>query len=113
MSVKDKSGMTVRQQLEHVWKITGNKPAQLENLVELPRTMFLLWKWFVDLDASRTSSGFGVNPLSYSDILSYSILENVEFTSEEVQIIKKLDEITLKHYADLSAKNKAKTSTKK
>jgi hypothetical protein len=80
--------------------------------VELPKACIELWSWFLQLNESRTSNGFGFNPLSYSDIAAFFHLRQVVPEQEEIDLIRRLDRTVLAVY---SAKQKAdsKKSSKK
>lgn len=61
--------------------------------------MQFVYKWFVDLNNKRTSNGFGINPIQYSEILAYFTLIEVQPEDWEVEMISKLDSIALEIYA--------------
>jgi hypothetical protein len=94
--------------LESVWRQTGDKPAELENLVELPQSMYDVWRFFIELNNARGSNGFGVNPLSYVEIDAYFRLQQIVPEVWEVSTIKKLDNIALEAYAEQAKKEQAK-----
>lgn len=73
--------------------------------------MKFVWYWFIELHNSRTSSGFGLNPIQYSEIKAYFDLKNIVPEEWEVQLVKKLDAIALEHYAE-EAKKAEKTNSK-
>jgi hypothetical protein len=77
---------------------TNEDIPELEDQLELPETANMVWRWFIDLNNSR-QSGMGVNPISYSEMLSYFALMNIAPMEWEIQAIKTLDNIALKHYA--------------
>ena len=91
-----------------MWRITGVKPKELDNLVSLPYSYYYVWKAFIELDGSRSSNGFGVNPIPYSEIYSYSKLNNIEFDEWELIALKKFDSVVLKMYADRAEKERNK-----
>lgn len=78
-------------------------------MVELPEAALYVWRWFIDLNNSR-QSGMGVNPISYQEMNSYFSLHNLVPESWEIDAVKMLDGIALKHYSDQQEKenNKAK-----
>jgi hypothetical protein len=79
----------VRQALESVARQTGKIPDAL-NIEPLPPECEYLWRWFRDLSGSRTI-GFGINPITYLDILAWSRLTGVRPEPWEVRIIRDID----------------------
>jgi hypothetical protein len=102
----------LRDQLNSVWRQTGIKPKELEQLKELPESCVPVWKWFIDLNNSRSSNGFGVNPLSYSDIKAYLDLIGVEVEEWELYLIKRIDNEALNSYSK-EAESERKRASKK
>lgn len=97
-----------------IQKNTGRTPVELQNLVELPRRFYELWQWFIELHNARSSSGFGVNPISYSDIKAYFELIDIVPEDWEIRVIKKLDGIAQEHMAKQAKKaTKANKPAKK
>ena len=86
-----KDGSTLRKHLESIWRQTGRKPKELKNLIELPQSCYLVWKYFLDLNNARGSNGFSVNPISYTDIMNYFFLMDVSPNPEEVDLIRQFD----------------------
>lgn len=89
----------MRDQLQSVWRQTGHKPKELEDLLELPESCVYVWKWFIDLHNARGSSGFGINPISYVEIKAYFDLIDTQPEEWEVNIIKRFDNEALLAYA--------------
>ncbi len=100
----------MRDQLNSVWRQTGRKPKELENLPELPQIFSEVWFWFLKLNNRRTSNGFGVNPLQYSEIKAY--FELIQYTplDWEIEMIEKFDSIALSEYEKQAERNKPKKS---
>jgi hypothetical protein len=94
--------------LESAWRQTGHKPAELENLAELPQSMYEVWKWFIELNNARSSSGFGVNPISYTEMDAYFRLQQTVPETWEVNVIRRLDSVALEAYAEQAKKEQAK-----
>lgn len=102
-------GNTLRDQLMSVWRQTGIKPKQLDELPELPESCYHLWKIFIDLHNTRQNSGFGVSPISYLEIEAYSRLYSIELDPWELDLLKKFDSEVLAIIAEeqnKTAKNK-------
>jgi hypothetical protein len=98
--------------LNSVWRQTGVKPKELEDVVELPESSFQVWKWFIDLHNSRTSNGFGVNPISYTEIKAYFDLIDIKPEEWEVTLIKLFDNEALSAYAKEAEAERKKASKK-
>lgn len=102
----------MRAKYESASKQLGYKVPQLENLIALPESMVYIWKYFIDLHNRRSSNGFGINPILYSDIYSYGYLYGINFQEYELDLIQKLDSIALENYklqtekANQASKNK-------
>lgn len=76
--------------------------------------MCYVWKYFINLQNKRTSNGFGMNPLSYSDIHAYFCLIQVQPEEWELETILKLDSIAMDQFAkDIEKQNKTKAPKKK
>lgn len=98
----------MRDQLENVWRQTGVKPKELDNIPELPSSCEEVWGWFLNLNESRSSSGFGFNPITYSDIDAFFRLKQIVPETWEIDLVKRLDREVLGVYAE-----KAKQDAKK
>lgn len=60
--------------------------------------MRYVWKYFIDLHNKRSSNGFGINPLLYTDMYCYFKLIQVEPYEYELDLISELDKIALEDY---------------
>lgn len=78
--------------------MTGKKPAELEELLELPDMFSEVWSWFLRLNNRRQSSGFGYNPLSYSEIEAFFNLLEYNPQQWELEILEVLDSVAMKHF---------------
>lgn len=103
----------MREKLEAVQRQSGRVPVELQDLVTLPDSCALVWKWFVKLHSSRTSNGFGVNPLQFVEIKAYFDLLGIEPEEWEIDVIKKLDQIVLEFYAEKADKEERARKVKK
>ena len=103
----------MRAKLESVERQTGIRPAQLDELKDLPESMVFLWRYFIDLHNRRTSNGFGVNPIQYSEILAYFTLLGLLPEDWELTAITRLDGVALEAFAKQAEKNKNKSKSKK
>jgi hypothetical protein len=65
-----------------------------------------VWRDFLELNDARTSNGYSLNAISYTEIDAWNRLMNKNISSEDIVIIKKLDSIFLQHYQKQQATNK-------
>lgn len=63
--------------------------------MELPVLFIDVWGWFLELHSTRGSNGFGLNPISYSEIKAWSELTGRNPSPEDVRLIKMLDTVAL------------------
>lgn len=90
LSEAQSDGNSLRSHLEVVHKATKVLPEQLQNLVALPDSIKEVWMYFLDLNSTRPS-GFGISPISYSEMLAYFTLNDIQVNQEEVQLIRMFD----------------------
>jgi len=95
-----------------IQKNTRKVPKELENLVELPHTMLDVWNWFAELNSTRPV-GMAVGAITYTEIKNYFDLLGIEVTPQEVQIIKMLDRVSLKHSEEQDKAEKQKSQKAK
>lgn len=77
---------------------TGIRPKELDDLIECPEEYKYIWDWFVELDSTRSGSGFGVNPIPFSEMVAYFTLLNVEPDAFEIVALRMLDRVAMNHY---------------
>lgn len=88
----------------------------LEARPELTEYQSLYLSEFFALSASRTSNGFGANPIQYVEIVAYLALgmTNLPDTASEfTEAIRKIDNMYLKVKADKEKKKSNEKSTPK
>lgn len=73
-----------------VAKVTGRKIE--DNSPVLPREARYLWTTFVSLHRARTSSGFGPNPITWTEIDAYCRLNGTALDPWEVEAVRALDD---------------------
>ena len=100
------SGGSLKDQLMSVWRQTGERPKQLDDLKELPECCLDIWRIFIDLHNSRQSSGFGVSPISFTEIYSYSKLYKYIFEEWEIRLLNRFDNEVLKLLSEKMEKEK-------
>ena len=104
---------TLRDQLEVVYKTTGIKPAELEPPCELNELFVDAWNFFLDLHNSRTSNGFGINAISYTEIHHYFSVIQIVPQYWEIELIKLFDSTALQVISENREKQQAQQSKKK
>jgi len=92
-----------------VWRQTGVQPKELADMLEFPQDMSQVWKFFIDLHNARSSNGFGVNPISYSEMCSYFQLFEIQPHDWEIETIRKLDKVALDAFAEQAKKEQKKS----
>ena len=102
-------GNTLRDQLNSVWRQTGVKPKQLDELKELPESCAEVWFTFLKLHNARQGSGFGVSPIAYSEIQAYTNLYQIELEEWELDLLRMFDQAVL----EIIAEEQEKKSTAK
>lgn len=90
---------------EAVQKIEVEEP-------ELPPSCIQVWNYFMLLNASRTSSGFGVNPISHQEMLAFFTLEQTIPEPWEIDAIRMFDGVALKQIAENSKKKEKENKPK-
>jgi hypothetical protein len=55
-----------------------------------------VWLWFLELNRSRSSNGFGPSPIGYGDILAWGQVTGSRPAPWEIEAIKRLDNSYLK-----------------
>lgn len=63
---------------------------------------------FIDLDSTRTSNGFGINPIQYSEMLAYFKLFHIEPEDYEITAIRLLDNVAREHFNKKMKEDKKK-----
>lgn len=92
----------MKEHLLSVQKQLGFTPKELQNLKELPLQYKYVWEDFLILSSSRPA-GFGISPISFSEIKAYSDLNGIDLEPWEVQVIKLFDNKALVHYSKKQA----------
>lgn len=85
----------MRDQLESVWRQTGQKPAELDELLELPKRLSGIWKLFSILSDQRNTDFGKPNPIRISDIVACASIYNIELEDWEFELIIAFDKLKL------------------
>ena len=97
-------GVTRRDELKQVEKQTRKSQPELDKCQEIPDCVQYLWRWFWEINDSRTSNGFGFNPISYLEIEAWDRLTMKWVSPWETETIKKMDTVFREFQADNSSK---------
>jgi len=83
-------GATEREHLLSVERQTGRRLIALDGPA-LPADGAHVWAWFFELSAGRGSNGLGPNPISYLDLLAWTVLTGTITRPAEIEAIMALD----------------------
>lgn len=64
----------------------------------MPKAGEFLWQWFMELHATRGSSGWGPSRITYQDLFFWSLLTGVHLTPSDVRVLRTLDSVYMAHY---------------
>jgi hypothetical protein len=103
LNERQDDGGTLRKHLEIVARQTGSIPKELEP-IECPDAMIHVWRMFLELTSGRGNNGFGINPISYPDILAWACLVDSQPTPMEIRAIKAVDAAFMQQQAKTAKK---------
>lgn len=92
------SGGTLRDEYLSIQRQTGRPHPALQTPPCPPGLDYLL-AWFSELSSTRSSNGFGHNPISYAEIMAWATLTRRLPSGLEVEAIRRLDVAYLKTLA--------------
>lgn len=105
MHTADEQGNTKYELLTKFSERTGKTHPDLIQ-PEVDESLFYLWGWFIELNAQRTSSGFGGNPIQFVDIRAWASLTARNPTPWEIKTIRKLDQVWLSEIGKINNSQK-------
>ena len=108
----DERGVTRYEDLEQVERQKGHPLPELENITDPPPGFDYIWNWFFELHGARQSGVSGPNPISYTEIVSWSTSTGISIESWEVTILKVMDREYMKFQAE-SHKQKRQSQERK
>ncbi len=85
--------------------MTGQIPHELQP-VEVSDIVMYMWEWFLQLNAARQNNGMAISPLSYSEILAWVTLMQINISPFEITVIKALDSMFINHINNQSKEDK-------
>ncbi len=94
MHLADKQGNTKYELLSRFSNKTGKTHPDLVP-PPVPEQALYIWEWFMELNAQRTSNGFGQNPIQFVDIKSWADMTRRNPLSWEVKALRMIDSIWL------------------
>jgi hypothetical protein len=109
MHLADKQGNTKYDLLTRFSQKTGKTHPDLV-FPEIDEMAMYLWGWFMELNAQRTSNGFGQNPIQFVDIQAWANLTNRHPLAWEVKAIRGIDMVWTTEIAQ--NRDSQKTDTK-
>lgn len=104
-------GITLRERLLQVHNSSGAYDPRLD-LPTIPRELEYLMGWFWEIRSAIGGSGFGANPISFTEMKSWCDLTNIELNPWEVSVIKKLDMEYMK-ISNKSSRDRSKAMSSK
>jgi len=93
----------LRDEAQAIIAMGHDVPSEYKSL-PTPESYAYCLDWFDVLSRTRSSNGFGQNPISYAEIDAWSRLTNIELTPVEVSAIMQLDSAYLNIQAEQIAK---------
>jgi len=80
---------------DHIASIRRQRGEEERRPPELPLDFAHVWNSFIELHNARGGSGFGPNPISYTEIASYRAVTGADLSPWEVKVIRALDTLYL------------------
>lgn len=80
---------------DHIASIRKQQGKEERQPPELPLDFAHLWNAFIELHQARGSSGFGPEPIRYSEIAAFRSLTGQDLSPWEVKVIRALDTLYL------------------
>lgn len=97
---------TLEAHLRQWAKSKGQEPEDVAGYTApFPEVLVYLWEAFVDISRTRKVSEVGPQPISFPDLLSWAILNRVEWLPWEVEVLRRLDDAALKHFLEKQKKD--------
>jgi hypothetical protein len=90
LDTPDDNNITLRSKLEQVYNTCGVYDERLD-VPSIPRELEYIMGWFWEIRSAVGGNGFGANPISFTELYSWSYLYSITLSSWELSIIRKLD----------------------
>ena len=98
--------MQVLQSSEEGSEIYESALLQIEEAPEIPFYLEHIWGWFWQIHSGRTYGMSGPNPLTWTDIQSWSNILKTDIRPIEAEILKEIDSVYLKYVSEDKRKKK-------
>lgn len=94
LRIPNKDGATLEDHLLQIFKHGNDTP---EGLIapEFPEQLRHVWEWFSQLQGARVNYGFGVAPITYTEMNAWCSMHRIQITPDEVDILKRVDALYL------------------
>lgn len=106
MNSSSSSGSTI-DQLNSVWRQTGIKPKELDEMVELPEVFQEIWSWLVKLNQTR-AVGFGISCITFTEMKAFFDLYRIEPEEWELFVLERFDRVAVETLASEQEKRNKK-----
>lgn len=70
--------------------------------LQIPDGGRIVWGWFLDLCRTRTSNGYGPNPISYVEIEAYARIHRWPLAPRHIDLIMAMDQVWMDHARQLA-----------
>lgn len=67
---------------------------------ELPELLEHCWQDFLELNNTRSSNGFGLNAITFTEIDCWKRLLSKPITTHDIEVIKAIDNVYLSYQAE-------------
>lgn len=75
-------------------------------MLKIPAAGEHVWRWFKELDRARTSTGFGVNPITWQEIDAWATRRKVDPSQWEIDALISLDSLRVELFYSAKAPEK-------
>jgi hypothetical protein len=124
LNIAKEDGTTEADSLNRAFSVLENKHGKafdekrkeiqaILNIPEMPEEYLSAWAAWSNLNSSRTSNGFSLNPISFTEISAYITLTQTLLLPYEIKGIKTIDSVFLKVHSDLSKASQASKAANK
>lgn len=83
-----------------------------EKRKEIPKTSIHVWYWFIRLHNRRRLNDSSINPITYSDIESFTSVNGIDLLSWELHLLEKIDDLFMKNFRESQDKQYKKSQSK-
>jgi len=99
LSQPQEDGTPLAVHLQTVWDKTGKEPEMLANAPALPIGCASLWADFLELHASRGSTGWGAARITFVDLEAWQRVRGTQLSAWEIDCILKADNLWMNEFA--------------